>query len=377
MPRRAVPPRSGSPPRKPKPRRASKAERWLDLLAFLLDHQSRVSREEIFRGVGDYRRDWVDGDETAQESVRRKFERDKKELKELGITLQPVGKVYSEQVDQEVDAYCLKPCDFYLPYLEVGGMVRTPHRPYGLPTLSLKPEEFTLLRRAADRVRALKGTALGASASSALRKLSFDLPDLTSGAGDLTLNQPVDQEFGRRFEALKAGVERRLPVACRYYSIQRDADEERVIEPYGLMLSWGHWYCIARAPDKDAIRVFRLSRMRDVQLQERARPFTVPDSFSVREYLDRSPWELGDGPAIAVEVRIAFPHSRWVMSEGLGEVLEATDPSGGARLRFEVRATDAFVRWLLPFGPQVEVLTPSSVRDRLADERDRIRALYR
>jgi predicted DNA-binding transcriptional regulator YafY len=377
MPKRPTSTRSGSPPRKPKPRRVSKAERWLNLLAFLLDHHYPVPREDIFLGVADYRRDWADGDDTARESVRRKFERDKKELKALGIALQPVGKLYSEHADQEVDTYSLKPRDLYLPYLEVGGKVRSGRKPYGLPTLSLKPDDFTLLRRAAERVQTLEGTALGASASSALRKLSFDLPELEPGDGELSLHQPVEKGFARLFGVLKAGVERRLPVSCRYYSIGRDADEERVIEPYGLMLSWGTWYCIARAPDRDAMRVFRLSRMRDATLMEGARPFSVPGAFSVRDYLDRSPWELGDAPAVAVKVRIAFPHSRWVLAEGLGEVLEATDPSGGALLQFEVRAMHPFVRWLLTFGSQVEVVDPPEVRDRLTAERDRLRAIYR
>jgi predicted DNA-binding transcriptional regulator YafY len=377
MPRRPAASRSGSPPQKPARRRASKAERWLNLLAFLLDHHYPVPREDIFLGVADYRRDWVDGNKSVRESVRRKFERDKKELKALGIPIQPEGKVFSEHADQEVDCYRLKPRDLYLPYVEIGGKARPAARPYALPALSLKAEEFTLLRRAAERVQALEGTGLGASAASALRKLSFDLPELEPGDGELSLRQPVNKSFAQLFGVLRAGVERHLPVACRYYSIGRDADEEREIEPYGLMLSWGNWYCIARAPEKDAMRVFRLSRMRDAVLQEGVAPFTVPEQFSVRDYLDRSPWELGEGKAVAVKVRIAFPHSRWVLAEGLGNVLEGTDEAGGALLQFEVRAMDAFVRWLLTFGPQVEVVEPPEVGDRLTAERDRLRALYR
>jgi predicted DNA-binding transcriptional regulator YafY len=66
-----------------------------------------------------------------------------------------------------------------------------------------------------------------------------------------------------------------------------------------------------------------------------------------------------------------------VLAEGLGEVLEATDEQGGALLAFDVRAVEPFVRWLLPFGSQVDVLDPASIRDRLAAERERLRALYR
>lgn len=366
-------------PARPGQRRVSKAERWLNLLAFLVDHRSPVAREEIFTEVEDYKQDWTTGNETRRESVRRKFERDKSDLRGLGIVIEPgPDKIYSPHADQDVDGYRLKPADLYLPYLELGGKAPRAGRPYAsLPTLSLKSEEFLTLRRAAERVQALGDTALGASAASAVRKLSFDIPELEPGDGELVLGAGVDDTFHQVFGVLRAGVEKRRAVSCTYYSIGRDVEAKRVIEPYGLMLSWGVWYCIARAREKEAVRVFRVSRVRDAELLEREPKFTVPEGFSVRKYLDRAPWELSEESPVRVRVRIAFPHSRWVLAEGLGEILEATDEEGGALLAFQVRAVDAFVRWLLPFGTQAEVLDPAGVRDRLAAERDRLRALYR
>ncbi len=364
--------------RHPGRRKVTKAERWLNLLAFLLDHRYPVTREEILSRVEDYQQDWSSGTETKRESVRRKFERDKSELRKLGVTIEPERqKVSGARGGQEVEAYRLRPTDLYLPYLELSGKAPAQPRPYPLPTISLKPDEFLTLRRAAARVLSLGENVLGASAASALRKLSFDLPLLEPADGEVVVHGPVGQAFHQVFPVLRAGVEGRRPVSCRYYSIGRDADEPRVIEPYGLMLSWGTWYCVARPRDRDGLRVFRVSRMRGAELLAEESQFTVPDDFAVRSYLDRAPWELADGPSVRVRVRIGFPHSRWVLGEGLGDVVEATDPEGGALLEFGVRAVEPFVRWLLPFGRQAEVLEPADVRDRLAAERDRLRALYR
>lgn len=360
-------------------RRVSKAERWLNLLAFLVDHRSPVAREEIFTAVEDYKRDWVTGDETTRDSVRRKFERDKRELRALGLVIEPgQRKISTAHAEQEVDGYQLKPSALYLPYLELSGGKPKAGRPYpSLPSVTLKPEEFLLLRRAAERVQALGDSALGASAGSALRKLSFDLPEPSGRVSELSLTLPVDDGFRTIFQTLRAAVETRRPVSCTYYAIGRDAESRRVIEPFGLLLSWGVWYCVARARDRDALRVFRVSRMRQAELRPDDPPFTVPEGFSVRSYLDRAPWELADEPAVRARVRIAFPHSRWVLAEGIGEVLEATEPDGGALLAFEVRSADPFIRWLLPFGAQAELLDPPALRDRLTAERDRLRALYR
>ena len=49
---------------------------------------------------------------------------------------------------------------------------------------------------------------------------------------------------------------------------------------------------------------------------------------------------------------------------------------GGAVLEFDVRAPEAFLRWLLPFGAQAEILGPAEFVTRLATERARVRALY-
>lgn len=225
---------------------------------------------------------------------------------------------------------------------------------------------------------ALGATPLAASAASALRKLSFDLPGIAPDDDEAVLTRPAGPAFEKVFGVLREGVERRTAVRCRYYTISRDEERERVIEPYGLMFTWSAWYCIAHARDREALRVFRLDRMREAELLSGVEAvFAIPTDFSVQRYLDRAPWELSDAAPVPVRVRFGFPHSRWIMAEGLGTVIEATDGSGGAVLEFGVRTLDPFIRWLLPFGAQVEVLSPPEVRERLGSERQRIRDRYR
>src|SRR3989442_2181851 len=137
----------------------TKTERWLNLLAFLLDHHYPVTREEILSQVEDYKSAWVGGDEKTRESVRRKFERDKRELKALGVVIEPLkDRVMADHAGQEVEAYLLKPRDFYLPYLEVrtSKRARVPPHPYFLNAVTLDSGDLPILRRAAERVAALR-----------------------------------------------------------------------------------------------------------------------------------------------------------------------------------------------------------------------------
>ena len=354
----------------------TKTERWLNLLAFLLDRHYPVPREEILSQVDDYKDDWVGGSDKQRESVRRKFERDKAELKALGVVIEPLKeKVLADHAGQEVEAYLLKARDFYLPYLDVRGKRAPREQRYYLNTVALDAADVPVLRRAAERVAALEGTPLGAAALSVVRKLAFDLPELQVGAEERAFTAGA---IDRQFAILRQGVEQRRAVQCRYYTIRRDAEERRVIEPYGLMLSWGHWYCVARARERDALRVFRLDRMKDVSLVEGdAGVFIVPRDFRIAAYLNRAPWELSDEKPVTVRVRIDFPQSRWVIGERIGKVTKRVTDDAGSEFEFEVRAVDAFVRWLLPLGRHVEVLSPPSIKKRLGDAHTQLRALYR
>ena len=353
----------------------TKTERWLNLLAFLLDRHYPASREEILSQVSDYKEEWVNGDKRARETVRRKFERDKKELKELGVVLEPLReKVLANHFDQEVEAYQLRPRDFYLPYLKTPGRAR--RHTYFLNEISLASGDMPVLRRAAERVAALSDTPLGAAARSAIRKLAFDLPELDVGSEERAFVAPAD--VAKQFAILRAAVETRRAVNCVYYTIGRDAEEKREIEPYGLMLSWGHWYCVAYARDRNALRVFRLDRMKDVALiGGEEGEFRVPKDFKIASYLNRAPWELSHDKPVTVRVRIDFPQSRWVIGERIGKVTKRVTDDAGSEFEFEVRTPDPFIRWLLPLGAHVKVLSPPSFKKLLDDARARLRAIYK
>src|SRR2546426_698029 len=152
----------------------TKTERWLNLIAFLLNRHYPVAREELLSQVPDYKDDWGSDSETRRESARRKFERDKSELRALGVVLE-THKVSAQHTDQEVEGYVLKAKDFYLPYLEVRTAAAPRTGPYLLPSVRIEPDELLILRRAAERVAHLEGTSLGVAAQAVVRKLSFDL----------------------------------------------------------------------------------------------------------------------------------------------------------------------------------------------------------
>ena len=360
-----------------------KAARWLDLLAFFLHHRSLVTREEIYEAVGDYRAGAGD-DATAREAVRRKFERDKEELRELGVDIQTV-ELKDSAGDENAVGYRLRERDFYLPYLEFrapgapAAAARTGAAagPYSsLFRIALTKSDVALLDRATSRVATHKDTPLGDAAATARRKLAFDVP-LPLADVERLLAHPLAGEASRSLDVLQRAVAERTAVSCAYYSMGRDAETERTIEPYGLFFSWGRWYCVARCRLRNAMRVFRVDRMSKAKALTGADArFEVPQDFSVRSYVRRAPWELSELPAERVVVRFNFPESRWVLAEGVGDAVDPLLEDGGARIAFTVREKGPFLRWLLTFRAGLEVEEPAWVGKQLAALRSRVAALY-
>lgn len=352
----------------------SKTARWLDLIAYLLDHRFPVSRDEIYRHVRGYRPRGPDRP-SARESARRKFERDKDELRQLGIEIEtvPLPGATGEEPQQ---GYRLRPSGFYLPYFELLSASQPAEHPYpGLPQVALTEEDLHVLDRATRRLAARQEIALAAAAQALRRKLAFDLP-LDAGTAESVLAAPLPEAGRAALEVLQHALMDRTPVACHYYSMRRDREEDDIIEPYGLFFQWSRWYCVARARTASALRVYRLDRMRSVHPLEGEPPFSVPPDFDVRAYLGRAPWELGTGPTTTVRVRFAFPVSRWVLNRRLGRPVEPLLDDGGAIVEFDARDRAALLRWLLSLRDRATVLAPHAAAEELAALKRQVAALY-
>ena len=353
---------------------ATKTARWLDLIAYLLSHRFPVSREEIYQHVRGYLQPGRDSP-SARESARRKFERDKDELRDLGIEIETVP-LPNTAGDEPQQGYRLRASGFYLPYFELVSSPPPAERPYaGLPRIALSEEEIEILDRVTRRLAARGEFALASAAQALRRKLAFDLP-LDDTATEQVLAAPLPEAGRAALEVLQQALMDRIPVACRYYSMSRDREEDDTIEPYGLFFQWSRWYCVARAHAAGTVRVYRLDRMRGATALESEPRFSVPEDFDVRSYLGRAPWELGTGPVPTVRVRFAVPESRWILNRRLGRPVEPLLDDGGAIVEYDTRDRRALLRWLLSLREQAAILEPASAAHELAALKRQVAALY-
>jgi len=156
----------------------------------------------------------------------------------------------------------------------------------------------------------------------------------------------------------------------RYYSLSRDAETERRVDPYHVTFYQGGLYLVGYCHLRRDVRVFAVERIRALRVLDTT--FVRPPDFDAEAYL-RDAWGVVRGDLIAVRAvfsAAAAPHVRgrlWHPSQELREL-------PGGRLELRLRVADALEvrRWLLGFGADVEVLEPATLREAIRQEAERL-----
>jgi proteasome accessory factor B len=226
----------------------AKLQRWIDLLAALLGHRYGVTFAELKALVPGYGEGEGNGKDAA--TLARMFERDKDELRALGLPIRVRGDGATDGGDKR---YVVKPREMYLPYVALvsrsTGSASVRHVPppgyREVPTLLFEPDELSALVRAVRKAKAAGDPALARDAESAMQKLSYDL------GASLGVVAEESQEVAVRAPEVSAapavmvlgeGLLKRKQVTFAYRSMSRDVTETRTVEPKpGLLLLWESW----------------------------------------------------------------------------------------------------------------------------------------
>lgn len=359
-------------PPKGSAKRPAKVQRWIDVITALLRRHYPIDFKELAKEVPAYSKPGK-----ADDALMQMFERDKAELRTLGVPIETLKGAGGSQ-----STYRLTSRSFYLPLLQIsrkGAPLRPPRRPSGvgynaLPVLAFEPDELVMIARAAARVQQMQHQLLADHAATAVRKLAFDVAVGDGGIREVMLN-PFQPQDSAVLDALDHAVRRRKRVEFNYRSMERDVQARRDVEPYGLVFLSGLWYLVARDVEADALRHFRVSRISEpvVSTATQRPDFAPPQGFDLWPHAgSKRAWELGDGDAKTVLVRFDRSTAYAVAGAELGE----SDPDNPDCRRFVVRRPDAFVRWLLSFGGAARPVSPKPFVQALRELARRTADLY-
>ena len=302
-----------------------KNERLINLTIALLATKRYLTKSEIFRTIEGY--------EGSSQSKERMFERDKDDLRRIGIVIDVRG------VDpgfEDEPGYRIHPDTYSLNLGELNGA------------------EVALLSLAAE---AWRGAALGEPAQSALVKLrslgiASDFDALPNLSPRLNVRSP-------NFVPLTRSIADRITITFDYLSAQL-REETRTVNPYGLGSRHGNWYLVAFDKDRVDTRTFRLDRIvNNVELISKPAAFQTDPVFNVLKFLDSTLFETRE----VAEVSIRLGRGHALRKDAI--VLSSDDEFDLCQIPYSDESR--FVDSILWHADDVVVNAPDHVRNRVIE----------
>jgi proteasome accessory factor B len=317
-----------------------RTERLLNLVICLMDASVAVSRAEIQRRIPGY-------DQAASPAAfERMFERDKDELRSMGIPVETVA-----EPSGEVQGY------------------RIPQERYALAHIDLTIEERSAVAVAAQ----VWGQAVVAPiAGVALRKLE-------TLAGDADVWTPADLRGSVQLTVsdgallpLMAALRQDRTVTFPYRSPTDAEPHVRTVSPWGLRSSAGHWFLVAFDHERQAERTFRLSRITGpVVITGRPRQTPPPPSFDISGY---SIGPTRDDATVQAQVRVAAGRAASVRRHAVA--VDGVDPWTAEELTIEGVSVDDLVTIICGAGSDVLAVAPREVVAGVRSALDRLCAAH-
>jgi proteasome accessory factor B len=303
---------------------SARAERLVNLVLCLLSTRQFLTAERIRQIVPGY------ADARGDEAFFRMFERDKAELRELGVPLE-TGRLSSFDT---VDGY------------------RIARQDYELGEIHLEPDEAAAVALAA---RLWDSPELAMPAHSALVKLRAAGVEVDEEQGRVQPRvRATDPAFAPLLAAVRAGR------AVRFDHQRGGVGgpiQRRTVEPWGVVSWRGRWYLAGYDRDRAAPRSFRVSRiMEPVTPIGPAGAVRVPDGLDLMAMVRQGV----DPPPATDTARVWIADGRAHGLRRLGRVVGRRTRAGrdGDEVELELRALETLARWVAGHGPDVAVLDP-------------------
>ena len=306
-----------------------KTERLLGLVVCLLSTRRYLTADQIRQAVPGY--------PEQDDLFKRMFERDKEDLRDLGVPLET-------GVNHPFDD-------------DPGYRIR--QQAYELPELRLEADEAAVLGLAARvwQRAALEGAAAGALLK--LRAAGIEAGD------DRPAPQGIEPRLGTpepAFGPLWEAVRDRRPVTFSYRAAGRSEPQRRELEPWGVVNRHGRWYVAGWDRGRGATRVFRLSRIAGtVKFGGPPGSSTVPDGADVRELV--RDWDSVPTREHTAVLRVRSGAGVGLRQHAVSVRADDSVPPGWDLVTTRFADVGSFADYAASFGPDAVVVDPPDLRE--------------
>ena len=295
-----------------------KTERLINLTLALLATKRYLKKSEILSNVAGY--------EGTQEAKERMFERDKDDLRSLGIEIE-VG-------DLDI-------------FFEDEPGYRIPQKSYELNVTNLSGRELALLSIASSF---WNDSVLGPNAQSGIRKLqSLGIP------ATLDFEFRMKYRFDNPSELLEQIAKAILQKSRIKFSYDSSSLKLRHLEPYRIVFWNSYWYLIGMDIDRKGIRLFKLSRfLGGIERSKKKNEFEIPSDFIVADHLPKSEVEVIHSSKVEIRKEAG------ALLRQRGRLLSQGSEFDTYEINYENERM--FLRELVWHGVNVRVLEPDNLK---------------
>jgi proteasome accessory factor B len=151
-----------------------------------------------------------------------------------------------------------------------------------------------------------------------------------------------------------------------YQALDETEPSLRTIHPYSIAIRGSQWYLIAQDEAKDEFRLYHFLRIKNVEMLDHL--FKKDEAVQIDRFFEDS-WSVFQGKKQMVRLKARGVAAR-LLSERASPKrieLEWIGPDEGIA-EIEVRGEQEILNWALSMGPDVEILEPATLRDRLRQQ---------
>jgi proteasome accessory factor B len=259
-----------------------------------------------------------------------------------------------------------------------------------MPEVHLTREEISALVLAGSIAHAMPGGTYPKIVDLALRKLSFDLPELPDtptefprpgGAPVLVhfpeARGPYRPELGEIFATLEAATRLHKRVALTYQTATTGLVSRRDVDPYAMIYREGAWLVVGWCHLRHEVRSFRVDRISEAVMAPKPKSpdFERPADFDVKAYAQRSPWTFTTEPPEEVALGLSAEAAD-VANEDFGPTAVKVTGADGTRITFACGNPDFATARVLAAKGAITVLRGDRLRARIGDELAAIATRY-
>jgi len=298
-----------------------KSERLVNLVIALLATKRSLTKAEIFRTIEGY--------EGTDESMERMFERDKDELRSLGIEIEVSG---IDPLFEDEQGYRIKPENF-----------------------AMDSEGYSALEIAYMSLGAQlwKDASLGESSQRALRKLSGFASSID--VGDLPAVAPIILSAPNFLNEIIGAIVDKKAIEFSYLDSDLNVNKRRV-NVYSYFARQSYWYFSGLDVDKNDLRTFRCDRIvGDIATSKKTQSYQVPQNWVSQSSFE----ETASNKQAILRIRVG-------RGSQLRSIAHSVKPEVEHDLvSIEYSSESEIISLILWHLDDVEVITPETLRSQL------------